>query len=359
MTQKELGYVELEWTCKHCGTINPGMNRVCTNCGAPISKDDKFELPDQQQLITDKEKLDEAQKGPAIQCPYCNVLNPAGTKLCIHCGGDIQAGLARQAGEVLGAYETAPIPDKPCPFCNQPVKANAQRCPHCGGSLVEAVVNPAATPTAVSKRNPIWLIIGGILLGMLCLGSLIAFFVMSNRTSNVTASVSDLHWQLSIDILQKQPVQKSAWSGDVPSQAQNVACQDRYKETSSFSVPKSTEVCGTPYTVDVGSGAGKVVQDCEYLVYASYCNYTVQDWTVVNTTAAQGSDNNPQWPVTNLQTGQQEGDRHELYQVAFNADGQTYSYTPAEMSEFNQFDLNSQWTLSINSFGQIKDLQRK
>jgi hypothetical protein len=358
MTQKELGYVELEWTCKHCGTINPGMKRVCTNCGAPIKEDDKYELPDQQELIKDKEKLDEAQKGPAIHCPYCNVLNPAGTKLCIQCGGDIQAGLARQAGEVLGAYETAPVPDKPCPFCNQPVKANAQRCPHCGGSLVETA-KPAATPTAVSKRNPLWLIIGGVLLGVLCLASLIAYFVMSSRTNEVTASVSDLRWQLSIDILEKQLVQQSAWSDSIPTQAQGVSCQDRYKETSGFPVPNATEVCGTPYTIDVGSGAGKVVQDCDYRVYASYCNFSVLDWTVVNTAVAQGSTNSPDWPVTNLQAGQQEGNRHETYQVTFDANGQAYSYTPVDMAEFSQFNLGSQWNLSINTFGQIKDMQRK
>ena len=101
MTQKELGYVELEWTCKRCGTINPGMQRVCTNCGAPMGQDDKFDLPDEQKLITEQEKLEEAKAGPAIQCPYCNVFNPAGAKICKQCGGDIRAGLARQAGQVL------------------------------------------------------------------------------------------------------------------------------------------------------------------------------------------------------------------------------------------------------------------
>jgi DNA-directed RNA polymerase subunit RPC12/RpoP len=358
MTQKELGYVELEWTCKHCGTVNPGMKRVCTNCGAPILENDEFELPDQQQLITDKEKLEEAQKGPAIQCPYCNVLNPAGTKLCIQCGGDIQAGLARQAGEVLGAYETSPVPDKPCPFCNQPVKVNAQRCPNCGGSLVDAA-KPVATPASLPKRKPVWLIVGGILVGVLCLASLIAYIVMNIRTNNVTASVSSLSWQLTIDILEKQPVQKSAWSVDVPSQAQNVACQDKYKETSNIPVPNATEVCGSPYTIDVGSGAGKVVQDCEYLVYASVCNFSVLDWTVVNTAVAQGNDNSPQWPMTNLLVGQQEGNRHEVYQVTFEADGQTYSYSPADLAEFSQFNLASQWVLGINTFGQIKDIHRK
>jgi rubrerythrin len=358
MTQKELGYVELEWTCKRCGTINPGMKRVCTNCGAPISEDDKFELPDQQELITDKEKLDEAKKGPAIQCPYCNVFNPAGTTLCIQCGGDIQAGLARQAGEVIGAYKSDAVPDKPCPFCSQPVKANAQRCPNCGGSLVEAGT-PTATPTTVSKKAPIWLIVGGIVLVVLCFVSLIAYIVMSSRTNNVTASVSDLQWQLSIDILEEQLVNKSAWSEDVPSQAQGVSCEDKYKETSNSPVPNATEVCGTPYTIDVGSGAGKVVQDCEYYVYASYCNFNVLDWAVVNTSVAQGSDNNPQWPVVNLKAGQQEGNRHEAYQVSFDADGQTYSYTPVDMAEFSQFDIASKWLLAINTFNQIKDIQRK
>jgi hypothetical protein len=355
MTQKELGYVELEWTCKRCGTINPGMKRVCTNCGAPISQDDKFELPDQQQLLTDQAKLDEAKSGPAIQCPYCGVLNPAGTAICIQCGGDIQAGLARQAGEVLGAFKNESVPDKPCPFCGEPVKADAQRCPHCGGSLVEPA-QPATTPPR-SKKTSIWIIAGGIALGLLCLASVIAYIILSNRTNDVTATVSNLRWQLSIDVLEQQPVQRSAWSEDVPSQAQDVVCRDEFKENSGNPAPNATEVCGTPYTVDVGSGAGKVVQDCIYQVYASKCSFTVQDWVVVNTAVAQGADNNPYWPALNLTAGQQEGDRHEIYQVTFAADGQSYAYTPTDRADFSQYDLASLWILGINSFGAIRDVR--
>jgi hypothetical protein len=355
MTQKELGYVELEWTCKHCGTINPGMNRICSNCGAPIAQDDKFELPDQQQLITDKQKLEEAKSGPAIQCPYCNVLNPAGTKTCIQCGGDIEAGLARQAGEVLGAYKTEAVPDKPCPSCGQPVKANAQRCPHCGGSLVEEV-KPVVTPDKV-KKTPLWMIIGGIALGVLCLMSVIGFIVLGNRTNAVTGTVSDIRWQRSIEILEQQPVQHSAWSEEVPAGAKDVSCRDQYKETSSNPVPNATEVCGTPYTVDVGSGAGKVVQDCEYQVYASYCDFTALELVVVNTAVAMGNDQNPYWPAMNLQAGQQEGGRTESYQVSFAADGQTYAYNPIDLAEYNQFSIGSKWLLDINTFNQIKDIR--
>ncbi|OGO66757.1 MAG: hypothetical protein A2029_03150 [Chloroflexi bacterium RBG_19FT_COMBO_47_9] len=357
MTQKELGYVELEWTCKRCGTINPGMKRVCTNCGAPIGQDDKFELPDQQELITDQEKLEEAGKGPSIHCPYCNVLNSADAKICIQCGGDIQEGLARQAGEVLGAYKAEAVPDKPCPFCNQPVKANAQRCPNCGGSLVEITKHTATQ--SKTQKTPIWLIVAGIAVGVMCIASIIAFIALSNRTNDVTARVVDRNWQLSIEIREKQPVQKSNWSEDVPSDAQDVSCEDKYKETRTEPAPNSVEVCGTPYTVDQGSGAGMVVQDCEYQVYASYCDYTILDWTVVDSVIAQGMDTNPVWPVLTLQSGQQEGDRSEQYYVTFNADGETYTYDPADLSEYSQFETGSEWILSINTFGEIKELQSK
>ncbi len=359
MTQKELGYVELEWTCKHCGTINPGMKRVCSNCGAPMGENDKFELPDQQELITDKQKLEEAKSGPAIQCPYCNVLNPAGTKLCRQCGGDIEEGLKRKAGEVLGAYQPVAMPDKPCPSCGQLVKANAERCPHCGGSLQEVEPAVASTPAAPAKKTPIWMIVGGVALAVLCLAAVIAFIVMSSRTNEITAIVSDLRWQRSIQILEYQPVQQEAWEGQLPDGAQNITCQDEYKETSSVPAPKSTEVCGTPYTIDTGSSAGKVVQDCEYLVYASYCQFTAQDLVVVNTVEAMGSDQNPNWPATSLQPGQQEGDRMESYQVTFTAGNQNYLYNMLDAKEFSQFSLGSQWILEVNSFGSINNLHSR
>jgi DNA-directed RNA polymerase subunit RPC12/RpoP len=356
MTQKELGYVELEWTCKHCGTINPGMKRVCTNCGAPIGKDDKFELPDQQELITDKEKLEEAKKGPAIQCPYCNVLNPADQKMCIQCGGDIQAGLARQAGEVLGAFKDEAVPDKPCPFCGEPVKANAQRCPKCGGSLVELPKPPA--PPATAKKFPIWLIVGLIALGVLCVGGIIAIIVMGSRTKDISASVTDASWQYSIEVLEQGLVRRSDWSEDVPGEATDVSCQEKYKETSSNPAPNATEVCGTPYTIDTGSGAGKVVQDCEYQIYASYCDYSVLDWLVV-TSISEGGVENPQWPVISLQPGQKEGERSEDYRVTFSGDGKTYTYTPDDLAEYSLYKVGSEWILSVNSFGDIKEIQGK
>ncbi len=357
MTQKELGYIELEWTCKRCATVNPGMNRVCSNCGAPMAQDDELQLPDQQELITDQAKLADARAGPAIQCPYCNTLNDANQKLCIQCGGDIQAGLARQSGKVLGAFTPGEVPDKPCPSCGQPVKANAQRCPHCGGSLVQA--QPVIPPAPPRKKPSLWLIVGGAALGLVCIAAIVALIVLATRTNAVSASVADIRWERSIEILAQQPVMRSAWQEDVPGSATNVTCRDEYKETSSEPVPNSTEVCGTPYTIDVGSGAGKVVQDCEYQVYASYCDFSVLELAVVNTAVAMGNDQNPYWPATTLQAGQQEGNRYETFQVTFDTGQQTYAYTPASLDEYSLYSLGSSWILDINTFGGINAVRSK
>ncbi len=359
MTQKELGYIELEWTCKRCGTVNPGMMRTCTNCGAPIGEEDKFELPDQQELITDQARLEQAKAGAAIHCPYCAALNPAGTKLCTQCGGDIEEGLRRKAGEVLGAYSTAAAPDQPCPSCGQMVKANADRCPHCGSSLAKAATPSSPTATTQPKKMPIWLIAGGIALGVVCLVGVIVAIVLASRTNEVSATVTDLRWQRSIQVLELQPVQRQAWEEQVPAEAQNVQCQDEYKETSSLPEAKSTEVCGTPYTVDTGSGAGKVVQDCEYRVYASYCKFTVQELVVVNTVEAMGSDLMPTWPTTILQAGQQEGGRIESYQVTFSAGDLEYLYNTVDATEFGRYSPGSQWILKVNTFGNINTIRSK
>jgi hypothetical protein len=80
---------------------------------------------------------------------------------------------------------------------------------------------------------------------------------------------------------------------------------------------------------------------------------------VTDSIATEGGDNAPQLPEFNLQSGQQEGNHHETYQVIFNADGQTYTYTPVDMSEFSQFEPGSEWLLSINTFGDIKDIRSR
>ena len=352
MARKTVGYVELEWTCKRCGTKNPGKQNVCGNCGGAMEAADQFELPEEQKLITDEQQVAAVGKGVDIHCPYCGARNPAGTAACVQCGGDLKEGAAREAGKVLGAHTTAPVPDIPCPFCAAQIKANSQRCPNCGGDLLQRAEKPtAAAPTP--KKMPLWVILALAAVGILCLAAVIGLIVLSGKTSDVTGRVQSVSWQRTISILAERPVQKQAWEDSLPAAAEEVSCRDEYRRTSDFPELKSTEVCGTPYTVDTGSGVGEVVQDCTYRVYDSYCSYTVLDWQVVDQVIAQGSDLQPAWPALSLAAGQQAGDQQEQYLVTFSADGQTYNYSVSDASTFAQFVPGSQWTLKINAFGTL------
>jgi hypothetical protein len=153
-------------------------------------------------------------------------------------------------------------------------------------------------------------------------------------------------------------VHYSDWKDQIPNGAQVGQCEQKYRYTQSEPAPGAEEVCGTPYTVDQGSGVGKVVQDCEYRVYDSYCEYTVVEWTVVDTAAVQGSDVNPDWPALTLRSGQREGDRSESYQVTFQAGSNIYHYT-VSADEFPQFSPGSQWLITVNGLGKITDIQPK
>jgi hypothetical protein len=180
---------------------------------------------------------------------------------------------------------------------------------------------------------------------------------LSMRTEDVRAYVQDVAWQRSVEVLETRLVEQNDWENEMPSEAQNVSCSDQYRQTSSVPVPNATEVCGTPYTVDTGSGVGEVIQDCEYLVYDSFCSYEAYQWVVVTREVAQGSDLQPYWPDLSISSSQQEGNRQEQYRVIFDAGGQTYTYDLTDPNEFMQFTPGSEWTLKVNALGGLSAVE--
>ena len=104
MTQKELGYVELEWTCPVCKTRNPGTQSTCSGCGAAQPENVVFEAPVQADLTEDKAKVERAKAGPDIHCAFCGARNASTAKVCRQCGADLTQGKARESGSVVGAY---------------------------------------------------------------------------------------------------------------------------------------------------------------------------------------------------------------------------------------------------------------
>jgi ribosomal protein L40E len=313
-----------------------------------------FETPGQAKLIQDEDKIAQAKAGPDIHCAFCGARNPAGAKTCHQCGADLTEGKARAAGQVVGAFDTNAPQEVKCASCGMVNAADARQCSRCGAPLgkpqpaaLPAVAAPAPASTA---GNMGWIWIAVIAIVVIGLG---AFIFMGFRTSDTIASVSEAHWERSIDVIAPVPIRSSAWRDQLPAGAGNVSCRPEFRYTSGEPVPGAREVCGTPYTIDTGTGMGRVVQDCEYQVYDDMCSYTTLQLAVVSTLVEEGAGFSPRWPVGNLAANQQLGDRRERYVCEFSADGSTYSYAVRSLDEYEQCQAGSRWQLEVNSFGDV------
>jgi ribosomal protein L40E len=352
-TSKELGYVELEWTCPTCKTRNPGTVKICTGCGAAQPKDVQFEVPAHAELIKDQDKIANAKAGPDIHCAFCGARNPAGAKVCRQCGADLTEGKARQTGQVVGAFDPNAPKEIKCAACGMSNPGSAKTCSRCGAPLAKALpAAPQAVPanTAAAGGGIGWILIAVIVLVVMGLGM---FVFMGFRTSDTVGQVSNARWERSIDIVAPVPVRSAAWRDQLPSGAADVSCRQEYRYTSGEPVSGSREVCGTPYTIDTGTGMGQVVQDCEYQVYDEMCSYTTSQLAVINTVVSEGAGFAPKWPVANLVAEQKLGDRRERYVCEFTASGDTYSYSIHSLAKYEKCQPGTRWQLQVNSFGDV------
>ena len=357
MTKKSLGYVELEWTCPSCSTLNPGQRKFCNGCGAPQPDDIEFEQAAQEKIISDADQIARAKAGPDVHCPYCNARNPGDAKFCGACGGDLSKAVARESGRVVGAHSDSSVEEIICPACGTLNPGDSRTCSNCGSSLFqdqEDSVAQKATPSKKAKKLPMAAVVGGALLFVVAACAIFFLFI---RTEERTGEVIGTRWERSLSIEAQALVERQDWHDEIPSNAEVSSCQLEYRYTSDEQVSNSTEVCGTPYTVDTGSGFGEVFQDCVYEVEEDMCTYSVMDWQAFDVLTSTGTDLHPEWPVANLQEDQREGEPEESYEITFNSDGSTLSYTTSNASEYSQFEIGSTWILGVNALGGVVSVE--
>jgi len=351
-SRRTLGYIQNEWTCPNCNTRNKGGDKTCTNCGAPQPEDVKFELPSEQKFVKDDAALKAAQEGPDIHCPFCGTRNPASAKTCSQCGGDLTGAKARQAG---GVMQAPPVSQGPkvikCDNCGTDNPSANAICSNCGHPLPKTTVAPAITPlpgginlgNLKGSKKTNWLLIGGILAAVaICCVVIGALFFPSK---SVKATVTDVHWQTSVPVQQIQAVDHNNEPGSPPSDAYNVSCRD-----------DSQNVCEQK-TIDKGNGYSEVVEEC-HTETQQYCSYTLDEWTTIQTYPLEGSNLQPVYESPNVSNDQRLGDASEDLTVTFSTtDGQQETYSPGNVTEFQQFTPGSTWTLKMNAVGGIVSVE--
>jgi ribosomal protein L40E len=362
MAKKSLGYVELQWTCTNCGTKNPGAQKTCLSCGMPQPEDVEFEQPAQEELLINEAKLNQAKAGPDIHCHYCGSRNPASAETCSQCGADLAEGTKRDHGQVLGAHRHEEAKAIECPACGTPNEADAPKCIQCGAGLAEPqpeAKQPAPVPAAKPKRSGLgWL--GGaglVILALLCAAAAITYFVLAGRTEDITGTVDSVNWSRSVAIEGLVPVEYEAWHDEIPAEGVVGTCVQKVRGVQNDPAPNSREVCGTPYTVDSGSGFGEVVQDCKYEILEDFCGYTVDQWRQVDSINLSGEDLAPHWPDLALSADRRAGDRTESYRCIFKTEDGVYTFSTSDESLYNRCAVGSRWNLKINTFGAVNELE--
>lgn len=322
MATKVLGFIELIWTCDSCGTKNPGPIKSCTACGAPQPLNVQFEKVDTGSFdfIKDQALIRMAQIGADKHCPYCGTRNLTDTATCVKCGSDITVGSqTREASRII---------ENPQP------------------KIIPATRQPAKLPTGVL----VFIVIA--VLALCVFGGI--YFSKLNRTEQITGTVSAINWHRTVEVLAYRQVETSDWEDQIPSGVQHYDCDLRHRYDSQVEVPNSREVCGEPYTVDTGTGIGRVQQDCVYQVYENYCSYQTMTWTLLDTLAADGSDLQAYWPQAQLSSSEKYGATHERYTIVFTANGSSYQMTTSDYDLYQRAYPGSAWLLDINSFGDIR-----
>ena len=367
MSKKSLGYVELEWICPSCSTRNPGSKKTCLSCGLPQPEDVQFEQPAQEKLVQDEAKLKQARAEPDIHCHYCGSRNSAGAAMCSQCGADLSKGARRAEGRVVGSHRDQPVAATHCPACGTANAPDASKCSQCGASLVSPQPIEDLPQASPAPTNPVARsvgkvgIFGGIgvigLLAILCVALAVGYFVLASRTTDRIGTVNGISWERSITIEEQVPVEHNAWRNEIPTGGGMVSCQPRLYRTVDEPVANSREICGTPYTVDSGTGFGEVVQDCQYEVYEDYCVYTVQEWREVDNFELGGDDSSPHWPTVSLASSQREGERHEQYYCHFSTDSGPNRYGSGDPQLLALCQIGSQWVLKVNAFDTITDME--
>lgn len=345
MSKQTVGYVKLEWVCPNCSGRNPGPAKTCANCGAPQPENVKFERAADEKIVTDANEIKAAQAGADIHCGFCGTRNPAAATTCSQCGGDLKEGKARQAGQELAAAPALPK-TVICKNCGTENPSAEKICSKCGSPLPRAVAaeNPAAakaaqSPAAVTPKKTNWLLFGGIGAALiLCCAAILFLFVFPS--SSIKATVTDVRWQTSVPVQEQKEVRHNDESGSAPSDAYDVSCRT-----------DTNQVCEDK-TVDTGNGYAEVQQVC-HDESTDYCSYTVMEWQTVQTYTLDGADLSPLYSEPSVTGDQRIGSASEELTVIFSTDKGEITYTPASVSDFQQFDIGSQWTLKLNAMGGV------
>lgn len=334
---------EGRWDCPTCGTRGLlGRDTKCQNCGATRPEGIKFYLPENAPKVTNPDQLATAKAGADWICDYCGSSNRAVAPTCSNCGAP--------QGEKRQAVQAHPLP-------------NADPAPS----------SPAKSHPKKPRRK-----LG--CLGWGFLATVVALIIFWFQPQQIDATVTQTHWQRSIEIEQLTTVTESDWSvpdgGHLLSQQEAIHHYERILEghetrtrevSEEVAVGSESYVCGT---VDLGNGFFED-QMCDRTiyetrtrtetynepiyrdepVYQTQYTYEIDRWFAHRMDQTDGQDLNPYWPTIELGPKEREGVRRETYTAYFDGEnGESYQIK-MPLKTWVAFEVGSQHRIVVNRAG--------
>jgi len=84
----------------------------------------------------------------------------------------------------------------------------------------------------------------------------------------------------------------------------------------------------------------------------------VDEWKTVQSYTLQGNDLYPVYDDPVVSAGQRVGSASEQLTVYFSSDDGQITYSPDSVSEFQQFQIGSTWTIKQNAVGGVLKVER-
>lgn len=319
---------EGRWDCESCGHKGIlGRELACPKCGYRRPDGVKFYLPQDAQEVTDEALRQRAEAGADWVCEWCGASSVATAQACSQCGAERGTSPSQQVKE----YTLEEVPqtgDATLPKRQPPPAFHAPE------------------PPPAKKFSPLIIIaIVGVLL--ICgIGGFLLF-----RTTETTATITDIAWERAIDIERFTTVTEEGKS--VPSGGRVIRERDVEVEET-VQTGTETYVCGQ---VDLGNGmfedkeCERPVYDTRYRTETIYV-YEIDRWVHDRTERASGNDRKPYWPRSNLDGDERESDKSEEYILVTQDDtnGKTYKVKLSEQ-RWRLYEKGTRVTLKVNMLG--------
>lgn len=361
--------VENQWRCATCGTVNPGREIRCTQCGKLKEQQEAYDASGaaQAQAVQDPRLLAMAQAGENWTCPFCQYQQRGAHTACQHCGAERPSPQAAAAPGQPGAVMPAPGQGLQAPVV-VPVGQ--------GGPAAPVVVPAPPAKKSMAGVGCLALIV------LACVGAGIAFWPHKG-----TATVSGVGWKTTTRLEERTVRNGQGFRSAMPTGARTTSCEQRANGTTPCNpypcvVPANGQcnphecncqnqcrdlgngfsecqrVCQTCYdTCQVGQQS-TCYQQCPRM--EDFCRYEYDDWRTLQTRELRGTDASPRYaaelaadtPDRRVQTDTE-------LTVSFAVGGEMREYHPANVAELGRFRQGQAWEVTTTMAGGITPVRPK